>query len=59
MQDHSADQLHIEMAHAQHPLSGFAHHGEGLGQNLIKNWTLVLKASSLSQTFLKRSRLGA
>jgi hypothetical protein len=32
VQDHAADQLGVEMAHAEHALAGFAHHGKGLGQ---------------------------
>ena len=35
VQHHAADQLHVEMAHAQHPLARLAHHGKGLGQQLI------------------------
>ena len=36
MQHHAADQLHIEVAHAEHPLAGLANHGKGLGQELIE-----------------------
>ena len=32
MQHHPAQQLHIEVAHAQHALTGLAHDGERLGQ---------------------------
>ena len=41
VQHHAADQLHIEVAHAQHPLAGLAHHGEGLGQQLIEQGPLL------------------
>ena len=32
VQDHPAQQLHIEVAHAEHALTGLAHDGERLGQ---------------------------
>jgi hypothetical protein len=41
MQHHAADQLHVEVTHAQHPLTRFAHHGEGLGQQLIEQGPLL------------------
>jgi len=37
MQHHAADQLHIEVAHAENTLSGFPHDGKGLRQDLIEN----------------------
>ena len=30
VQHHAADQLHIEVAHVQHPSGGLAHRGKGL-----------------------------
>ena len=36
VQHHAADQLHVEMAHLQRALAAFAHHGEGLGQQLVE-----------------------
>ncbi|OIQ76011.1 hypothetical protein GALL_423150 [mine drainage metagenome] len=36
MQHHAANQLHIEMAHAQRAPAAFAHHGKGLGQQLVE-----------------------
>ena len=53
MQDHATDQLHIEMAHAKHPLTGFAHHSESLRQDLIENRALVRQAASVGKTLLK------
>ena len=41
VQHHAAYQLHIEVAHAQHPLAGFAHHGKGLGQQFIEEGLLA------------------
>ena len=37
VQNHAADQLHVEMPHIQNTASGFAHYGEGLFQNLVQN----------------------
>src|SRR5256885_4408737 len=34
VQDHTADQLHVEMAHVEHALRGLANHGEGLREEL-------------------------
>ncbi len=36
VQDHAADQLDIEMAHAQGPLAGLANHGKGFRQECIE-----------------------
>ena len=41
VQHHAADHLHVEVAHAQHAFAGFAHHGEGLGQQLIEQLALT------------------
>ena len=40
MQHHAADQLHVEMAHVQHPLACLAHHGKGFGQQRIEGFPL-------------------
>ena len=37
VQHHAADQLHVKMPHLQYPAAGLAHHGEGLGQNLVQH----------------------
>ncbi len=36
MQHHAADQLHVEMALADGALGGFAHGGEGLGDQIVE-----------------------
>src|SRR5690606_10850413 len=36
----AADQLHVEVAHAEHPLRGLAHGGESFGQDLVKRFPL-------------------
>ncbi len=36
VQRDAAHELHVEVAHAQHPPRGFAHHGERLGQHRIQ-----------------------
>ena len=53
VQHHAADQLHIEMAHAENPLAGFTHHCEGLGQDLVEDRTLVGQAASVGKTLLE------
>ena len=50
VQHHAADQLHVEVAHAQHPPAGLAHHGKGLGQQLIEQAALPLQAGLPGQT---------
>jgi hypothetical protein len=41
VQHHAADQLHVEVAHAEHPLGGLAHGGEGFRQQLLQGLTLL------------------
>ena len=41
VQDRAADQLHIEVAHAQHPLAGLAHHREGLRHQLVQGLAFI------------------
>ncbi|CAI8247583.1 MAG: Uncharacterised protein [Prochlorococcus marinus str. MIT 9313] len=36
MQHHAADQLHIEMTHAEHPFSSLTHNSKGFWEQLIK-----------------------
>ncbi len=36
VQDHAADELDIEMTHAQHPPAHLAHHGEGIGEQVFQ-----------------------
>ena len=40
VQNHAANQLHVEMAHIEHALSRFAHHGKGLGQQAVQHLAL-------------------
>ena len=40
MEDHAADQLHVEMAHVEDAPAGFAHHGEGLDQEVVERGAL-------------------
>ena len=40
MQGHAAQHLHVEVAHAEHPLAGFAHDGEGFGQQVVQGCAL-------------------
>jgi hypothetical protein len=36
VQHHAADQLHVEMALAEHALGGLAHRGEGRDQQVVE-----------------------
>ena len=38
MQHHAADQLHVEVAHVEHPAAGFADHGKRFHQNLVQRF---------------------
>ncbi len=40
MQGHAAHQLHVEVALPQHPPGPFAHHGEGLDQQVVEGLAL-------------------
>ena len=40
MQDHAAGQLNVVLTLAQHPLGRLAHHGEGLGQDLVQGFAV-------------------
>ena len=51
MQNHAADQLHIEMPHVQNAAASFADHGEGFDQKLIQD--LVDQLSSLIVEFFQ------
>ena len=53
MQDHPAKQLHIEVAHAEHALAGFADHSEGLGQQLIQQLSLTLEGGFAAEAPLE------
>ena len=45
VQDHAADQLHVEMALAERALGGLAHGGEGGNQNVVERQCLRRPAS--------------
>jgi len=57
VQHHAADQLHVEVAHAQHPLAGFAHHRKGFRQQLIKQLALPGRGFRLRQHLLEAGSL--
>ncbi len=40
VQDHAADQLHVEMAHVEDAAAGFADHGEGFDQEVVERGAL-------------------
>ncbi len=40
VQGDTAQHLHVEVAHAEHPLAGFAHDGEGFGQQIVQGSAL-------------------
>ncbi len=54
MQDHAADQLHVEMAHAEHAAAGLAHHGERLRQQGVQPLALFMAAAELAGPGLQR-----
>ena len=56
MQHHAADQLHIEMAHAQHALASFTNNGESLGGS-VEDGPLVRQTTGIGQTLLKAAVL--
>jgi hypothetical protein len=41
MQDHAADQLDIEVAHAKDPFTGFPNYRKGFGKKLIEGFPLT------------------
>jgi hypothetical protein len=52
VQDHAADELHVEMTHAQRALRGLAHHGERFGQQ-------GFEASAVGEALAEFGGLGA
>ena len=40
MEDHAAQELHVEVAHAHGPDGGLPHHGEGLRQEVVQCFAL-------------------
>ncbi len=38
MQHHAANQLHVKVAHIEHPASRLAHHGKGFHQDFVEHF---------------------
>ena len=55
MQHHAANQLDIEMTHAQHTLAGFTNNSKGLRQDLVEDRPLVRQTAGIGQTLLEGS----
>ena len=53
VQDHSAEQLHVEVAHAEHAFAGFADHCKGLGQQLIQQLSLAIEGGLAAEAALQ------
>ncbi|CAI8152819.1 MAG: Uncharacterised protein [Pseudidiomarina mangrovi] len=51
VQDHAANQLHIKVAHIEHPHTGLTHSGEGFWQNTVQ-------ASTIGNALLKLAGFG-
>ena len=41
VEDHAADQLHVEVAHSHRPLAGLAHEREAFGQQIVEALTAL------------------
>ena len=52
VENRAADQLHVEVPHVQHAAAGFAHDGEGFGQQVVERF-------ALGQSLAELGRLGA
>ena len=50
VEDHAAQELHVEVAHAHGPDGGLPHHGKGLGQQFVQGLALC-------QSLLEEHRL--
>jgi hypothetical protein len=48
VQHHAADQLHVEVAHAQYPPGGLTDRGECFGQQVIQQSTVREALAELS-----------
>ena len=60
MEDHAAQQLHVEVAHAHGPHGGLPDHGEGLGQDVVQGLAFgdsLLKEDGLLPQLLVRHGL--
>ena len=59
MQDHAADQLHVEMAHVERALGRLAHHRKGFRQQVVEHLALgqsLLELRGLRTQSLVRQR---
>ena len=59
VQDHAADELHVEMAHVEHALGRLAHDGKGFRQQIVQCLALgktLLELRSLGTQCLVRQR---
>ncbi len=63
MQHHAADELDVEVPHAQHAAAGFADEREGVGQQIVERLALVGAAAeivaALAQAGVGERRQGA
>jgi hypothetical protein len=59
MQDHAADQLHVEMAHAEFALAGFADDGKGFGQQVVERFAIGVRPRNSSVLARNSSSLSA
>ena len=60
VQNHAADELHVEVAHTQHAAAGFANDRKCFGQQRVKRFTLIqtfTEFSSLATKLLVGKRL--
>ena len=57
VQHHAANQLNVEVTHAQNTLAGFAHHCKGLRQDFIQDWALIGQTPGVGQALLECGRL--
>jgi len=63
MQNHPANQLDVEMAHAEDALTGFANGSEGFGQKLFEGLTVAIALAELrrfgpQRVIVERGHLG-
>ena len=50
VQHDAADELHVEVPHAQHAPSGLAHHCEGVDQQVVERGSLVVLRAQIRRT---------
>ena len=46
VQDHAADELHVEVPHAEHALARLAADGERLGQEVVERLALLVEPAA-------------